>query len=99
MTLTAYAPFAEGRVFTDPVLVSIGARYGKNAGQVTLRWLLSKPRTIVIPKTARPGRLAANLDVSGFELDPSDIAAIDALGARRQRFFDPPWQRFAWDER
>jgi diketogulonate reductase-like aldo/keto reductase len=99
MTLTAYAPFAEGRVFADPVLAAIGARHGKNAGQVTLRWLLSKPRTIVIPKTARPDRLAANLDISGFELDASDIAAIDALGAGRQRFFDPPWQRFAWDER
>jgi hypothetical protein len=27
------------------------------------------------------------------------VARIDALGAARQRFFDPPWQQFAWDER
>jgi diketogulonate reductase-like aldo/keto reductase len=99
LTLTAYAPFAEGRVFADPVLTAIGARYGKSAGQVTLRWLLSKPRTVVIPKTARPERLAANLDVLDFDLDPGDVQRIDALGASRQRFFDPPWQSYAWDER
>jgi diketogulonate reductase-like aldo/keto reductase len=99
MTLTAYAPFAEGRIFADPVLTAIGAKYGKNAGQVTLRWLLRKPRTVVIPKTARPERLAANLDVFDFDLEPDDVQRIDALGASRQRFFDPPWQCFAWDER
>jgi 2,5-diketo-D-gluconate reductase B len=99
LTLTAYAPFAEGRVFADPVLTAIGARYGKSAGQVTLRWLLSKPRTVVIPKTARPERLAANLDVLDFDLDQGDVQPIDALGASRQRFFDPPWQSYAWDER
>src|SRR6266487_4261546 len=99
MVLTAYAPFAEGRVFADPVLTSIGAKHGKNAGQVTLRWLLRKPRTVVIPKTARPDRLPLNLDIGDFELDPEDVERIDALGLSRRRFFDPPWQRFAWDER
>jgi diketogulonate reductase-like aldo/keto reductase len=99
MTLTAYAPFAEGRVFTDPVLTAIGAKHGVSAGQVTLRWLLRRPRTVVIPKTSRPDRLAANLDVAGIELDADDVARIDSLGAARQRFFDPPWQGYAWDER
>ncbi len=99
LTLTAYAPFAEGRAFADPVLTAIGAKHGKSAGQVTLRWLLSKPRTVVIPKTAKPERLAANLDVLDFDLDPGDVQRIDALGASRQRFFDPPWQSYAWDER
>jgi diketogulonate reductase-like aldo/keto reductase len=99
LTLTAYAPFAEGRVFADPVLTAIGAKYGRSAGQVTLRWLLRQPRTVVIPKTARPERLAANLDVLDFDLDPDDVQRIDALGASRRRFFDPPWQCFAWDER
>lgn len=99
MTLTAYAPFAEGRVFADPVLTAIGAKYGKSAGQVTLRWLLRKPRTVVIPKTATPDRLVLNLDLGDFDLDPDDVRRIDALGAAPQRFFDPPWQSFAWDER
>jgi diketogulonate reductase-like aldo/keto reductase len=99
MTLTAYAPFAEGRVFSDPVLTSIGAKYGKNAGQVTLRWLLRQPRTVVIPKTAQLERLPQNLDIGDFELDPDDVMRIDALGTTPRRFFDPPWHLFAWDER
>jgi diketogulonate reductase-like aldo/keto reductase len=65
---------------------------------VTLRWLLRRPHTVVIPKTARPGRLPANLDVFDFELDEDDIERINALGASRQRFFDPPWYPFAWDQ-
>ena len=98
MTLTAYAPFAEGRVFSDPVLTSIAARHGKSAGQVTLRWLLRTPRTVVIPKTATLDRLPLNLDIMDFDLDAEDIARIDALGAARQRFFDPAWG-VGWDER
>ncbi len=99
MTLTAYAPLAEGRVFTDPVLTSIAAKHGKNAGQVTLRYLLRRPRTIVIPKTSRMERVPLHLDILDFDLDDADVAEIDALGAARRRFFDPPWQAFAWDER
>lgn len=98
ITLTAYAPFAEGRVFSDPVLKEVGVKHGKTAGQVTLRWLLRRPQTVVIPKTARPERLPANLDVSDFELDEDDIERINALGASRQRFFDPQWYPFAWDQ-
>jgi diketogulonate reductase-like aldo/keto reductase len=98
ITLTAYAPFAEGRVFSDPVLEEIGVKHGKTAGQVTLRWLLRRPQTVVIPKTARPERLPANLDVFDFELDGDDVERINALGASRQRFFDPPWYPFAWDQ-
>ncbi len=99
MTLTAYAPLAEGRVFTDPVLTSIAAKHRKNAGQVTLRYLLRRPRTIVIPKTSRMERVPLHLDILDFDLDDADVAEIDALGAARRRFFDPPWQAFAWDER
>jgi diketogulonate reductase-like aldo/keto reductase len=58
-----------------------------------------RPRTVVIPKTARPERLEHNLNVGDFELDANDAERIDALGTRHQRFFDPPWHRYAWDER
>ncbi len=86
-------------MFADQVLTSIGAKHSKSAGPVTLRWLLHRPRTVAIPKTATPARLPLNLDIMDFELGGEDIARIDALGTARRRFFDPPWQRFAWDER
>jgi 2,5-diketo-D-gluconate reductase A len=34
----------------------------------------------VIPKTVRPERMAANLDLLGFSLEPAEVARIDALG-------------------
>jgi len=36
----AWGPMAEGKhgIFTHPVLSEIGAKYGKSAAQVSLRW-------------------------------------------------------------
>jgi 2,5-diketo-D-gluconate reductase A len=34
---------------------------------------------VVIPKSADPGRMAANLDLFGFSLDPAEVARIDSL--------------------
>jgi len=49
-----------------------------------LRWHLEHDVT-VIPKSASPGRIAANIDLAGFRLTAEDVAAIDSLaGTRRQ---------------
>jgi len=87
--LTAYSPVARGLVLRDPTLVAIGARHGKAAGQVTLRWLLQQPRVLAIPKAASPANQAANLDVFDFELDDDEMARIFAL-ARGERLVDDP---------
>nr|WP_281275610.1 aldo/keto reductase [[Pseudopropionibacterium] massiliense] len=76
----AWVPFAEGRngIFTDPVLTAIGAKYGKTAGQVTLRALIQQD-VIVIPKSTHRNRMEENLDVFDFELGADDMAAFAAL--------------------
>ena len=42
--IEAWAPFGEGRgdMFQNPVLNEIGAKYGKSAAQVILRWHLQR---------------------------------------------------------
>jgi 2,5-diketo-D-gluconate reductase A len=62
----------------DPTILSVAQAHGKSAAQVMLRWGLQHGRS-VIPKSVQPGRIAENLDVFGFELSASEMAAIDGL--------------------
>lgn len=91
LLLTAYSPFAHGSVHDDPTLREIGARHGKSAGQVALRWLLDQPNVAAIPKASAHARRAENLDVFDFELDDVERDAVDALSERQLRTADPPW--------
>ena len=94
MTVTAHSPLARGRAVGNPVLSEIGAKYGKSAPQVAIRWQLDKPNTFLVPKSTRREGLAANFDVFDFTLDDDDRAAIENLpndmrGSRPP--FEPNW--------
>ena len=84
----AWAPFGEGRggLFTDPVLVKIGEKYGKTAAQVILRWHLQRG-IVVIPKSTHIERMEQNFDVFGFTLSDEDMQAIAALDKEQSSFF------------
>ena len=86
--IEAWAPFGEGRgsLFTHPVLTEIGAKYGKTAAQVMLRWHLQRG-VVVIPKSTHRERMRENLDVFDFTLTPEDMAAIAALDQKQSAFF------------
>ena len=53
---------------------------GKIRGQIVLlpEVALQQGR-VVIPKSVTPSRIAANLDLFGFELSVAELASIDAL--------------------
>ena len=68
------------RVLDTPVLVDIAQRLGKTPAQVVLRWHLQNG-VAVIPKSANPDRIAANIDVFDFTLPDTDMAAINDLNA------------------
>ena len=57
---------------------TIAAKHGRTPAQVVLRWHLDLG-LMVIPKSTTPARIAENIDVFGFTLDPDDHAAIAAL--------------------
>ena len=89
-TLTmSWGPFAEGRnnIFSNHILESIGAKYGKTVAQVALRWLIQRG-IIVIPKSVRVERMKQNFDIFDFTLSEEDMAAIAALDTRESLFFD-----------
>ncbi len=75
----AWAPLARGGdLLADPVLTELADKHGRTPAQVVLRWHLQLG-TIVIPKSVTPERIKENIDVTGFELDDEDLAAIAGL--------------------
>ncbi len=84
----SWAPFGEGRggLFEDPVLTGIGAKYGKSAAQVMLRWQLQKG-IMLIPKSSRRERMAQNFDIFDFALSDEDMAQIAGMDKKASSFF------------
>ncbi len=78
VALEGYSPLRDTDM-EDPVLTKIAAAHGVTTAQVVLRWHLEHSIT-VIPKSARPDRIRANIALFGFRLTPDQVASIDALG-------------------
>ncbi|CAG9975637.1 unnamed protein product [Clonostachys byssicola] len=104
ITVTAYSSFGpqsfielagifSARAKDTPLLLesaaikAIADKHGKTPAQVLLRWATQRG-VAVIPKSNNPGRLAQNLDVTGFDLAKEEIEQISGLD-RGLRFNDP----------
>lgn len=75
----AWSPLARGQqVLGDEVITTIAAKYHRSPAQVVLRWHLDLG-TVVLPRSQNPGRIAENLDLFSFTLDPDDHKAIAGL--------------------
>lgn len=87
--LQAWAPFAEGRngIFDNPVLKTIGDKYGKSVAQVILRWLLQRG-IVPLSKTVSKERMLQNIDIFDFELNEDDMNKIYALDKKESSFFN-----------
>jgi 2,5-diketo-D-gluconate reductase B len=90
LLLTAYSPLAHGKVPGDETLTRIGDKYGKSAGQVSLRWLLDQPGVSPIPKASSRERRQENFDVFDFTLSDEDREEIASL-PKDVRTANPPW--------
>jgi len=94
MAVVAYSPVAKGRLKNDRALEQIGARYGKTAAQISLRWLVQQG-VAVIPRTSRIERLSENLEIFDFALSDEEMRQIFAMGSAKGRLTDfgfaPKW--------
>ena len=93
----AWGPFAEGKhgIFTHPVLTQIGAKYGKSAAQVALRWNVQRG-VVVIPKSTHRNRMEQNFDIWNFRLTDEEMEAIAPLDIGHSEIvnhFDPNFVR------
>ena len=85
----AWGPFNEGKrnFFTDPILTEIGAKYGKSAAQVSLRWNIQRG-VVVIPKSVHKNKMEQNFDVFDFELSAEDMEKIKTMDIGHSEIID-----------
>lgn len=85
--MQSWASFTEGRrnIFAEPLLNRIGAKHGKTAGQVALRYL-TQNGIAVIPKSAHRDRMEQNLHSLDFTLDQEDLEQLSSLNEGRSLF-------------
>lgn len=87
--LEAWAPFGEGRggLFENPALAAIGAKHGKTAAQVMLRWNIQRG-VAVLPKSIHRDRMEQNIDVFDFALSDGEMSEIASMDTGESQFFD-----------
>lgn len=76
--LEAWRPLMKGKVLDIPELAALGGKYGKNAVQITLRWMIQRG-VVTISKSGNRERIFSNIDIFDFELSDADMTIIDGL--------------------
>lgn len=80
MKIEAYQPLGHGdrELLTHPAITRLAEKYGKNAGQIILRFEV-QDGLIVLPKSTNPERIAGNLEIFDFELTEEEMEALHGL--------------------
>ena len=87
--IQSWGPFAEGQknIFQNEILAGIGAKYGKSAAQVILRWHIQRG-VVSIPKSVHKERIVENFNVWNFALSDEDMAAIATMDIGKSEIID-----------
>ncbi len=74
--LTAYSPFAQGKLLKNKTLATIAAKHNKTVAQVALNWLVSHENVITIPKAATVEHVRENAGAVGWKLGKEDAELL-----------------------
>ena len=76
----AWGPFVQGKlgVFQNEILNMIGAKYGKSASQIALRWLTQR-KIAAIPKSIHRNHIEENINIFDFHLTDDEMELISGL--------------------
>ncbi|HFH9939221.1 TPA: aldo/keto reductase [Streptococcus suis] len=80
VTIEAWAPLGQGNkeLFEEPVITELASKYGKDVGQIILRFE-NQEGIVVLPKSTKKSRMASNKEIFDFELTTEEMAALRAL--------------------
>ena len=91
--ITAYMPFAVGKVLKDKVIVGIAEKYQVSPAEIVIAWVLAHEMA-TIPSSTKRENLETNLNALSLKLSAEDIKAIDALNQNDRQAapdFSPEW--------
>ena len=83
-------------IVKSEALAAIGAKYGKSAAQVALRWLTQRD-IVAIPKSVHKERMEQNYNVLDFSLTDEDMAQIAKMNQHDTgtiNFGDPQFVKY-----
>ena len=83
-------------IVKSEMLSLIGAKYGKTAAQVALRWLTQRG-IVAIPKSSHRERMEQNFDIFDFSLTPEEMdrmASMNQNDAGTINFADPQFVKY-----
>lgn len=71
----AWSPLGRMRMMGHPLLVELGQKYGVSPARICLRFALEMG-VMPLPKSSDPKRMAENLDMFSFALEPADVERV-----------------------
>lgn len=79
IAMQAFYPLghADPDLINNKLFTELANKYGKNNGQIILRWHLQE-NTVIFPGYSAPEYLASNLEIFGFELSEEEMNRIRA---------------------
>jgi diketogulonate reductase-like aldo/keto reductase len=83
-------------IVKSEMLANIGAKYGKSAAQVALRWLTQRG-IVAIPKSSHKERMAQNFEIFDFSLTAEEMAQIATMNqydTGNINFSDPQFVKY-----
>ena len=87
--IQAWYPLGHGdkSLIEESVFAELGAKYGKSAAQIILRWHV-QTGNIVIPGSKNPVHIADNANIFDFELTEDEIGKIATVN-KNTRYYTP----------
>lgn len=78
--LEAWYPLGHGdkALLENPVITALAKKYGKNPGQIILRFE-NQEGFIVLPKSTHEKRIKGNIDIFDFKLTDEEMKSMEAL--------------------
>lgn len=77
ISIMAYSPLEQGKLFGNTVLVQLARKHNATEVQIILSWILSRSGVIAIPRTVNESHIRENSGATKVFLDSSDHDLLD----------------------